>query len=444
MRLARALRIKRGDVVAFVGAGGKSSAIRTLSKELSTHFPILISTTTKLRLDQADLAQKHLVLDSKKIKECVPELLQECDFILVTKGRDAKEPKWLGLETGEVRDLIHFVKREDAVLLLEADGARGKSLKAPSAHEPVLPAECDLVVPVVGLDVVGEKLPSPLVHRQELVSELLHLANGESISSEHIIKIIRSEQGGLKGISPSAKVRVLLNKADTSPDLERGYEIALGLLAESRIQSVLLASVLKESTVHESIGRVAGIVLAAGRSSRMEGLKQFIHFRGKPMVLQSIDAALGAGLDPVVMVTGEEGMMPETLEDLPILTVENPQPEEGQSSSIRLGLDAIRDQTEAAVFFLADMPLISTDLVKALVKRHRQTLAPIILPIAGGRRGNPVLFDQATFDNLRRLQGDRGGRALFDQYVIEHVEWDESIHFDVDSEDDLSKLREIE
>jgi molybdenum cofactor cytidylyltransferase len=176
----------------------------------------------------------------------------------------------------------------------------------------------------------------------------------------------------------------------------------------------------------------------------MEGLKQFIHFRGKPMVLQSIDAALGAGLDPVVMVTGEEGMMPETLEDLPILTVENPQPEEGQSSSIRLGLEAIRDQTEAAVFFLADMPLISTDLVKALVKRHRQTLAPIILPIAGGRRGNPVLFDQVTFDNLRRLQGDRGGRALFDQYVIEHVEWDESIHFDVDSEDDLSKLREIE
>jgi molybdenum cofactor cytidylyltransferase len=444
MRLTDALRIKRGDVVAFVGAGGKSSAIRILSNELSKRFPVLLSTTTKLRLDQADLAQKHLILSSHEDYELIFELLHSCDSLLLTKERDTVEPKWVGLELEEVRGLIRLVKSEGAVLLLEADGARGRSLKAPSDYEPVLPKECDLVVPVVGLDVVGEKLASPLVHRKELVSELLHLANGEPISSEHIVKIIRSEQGGLKRISRSAKVRVLLNKADTSPDLERGYEIALGLLAESRIRSVLLASVLRESPVHESIGRVAGVVLAAGRSSRMEGLKQLIPFRGKPMVMHSIDAALGAGLNPIVVVTGENDGMMEVVENLPILVLQNSRPEQGQSSSIRLGMEAICDQAEAVVFFLADMPLISPHLVEALVKRHRQTLASIIQPIAGGRRGNPVLFDQATFEDLQRLHGDQGGRALFDQYEIEHVEWDDSIHFDVDSEDDLSKLREFE
>ena len=445
MRLADALRIRRGDVIAFVGAGGKSSAIRILAKELSKQLPVVITTTTKIGLDQADLAQTHLVQTSQQDHESILKLLQRFDSVLVTKGSDVDESKWLGLDLEEVQRLANVVKQEGAVLLVEADGARGKSLKAPSAYEPVMPRECDLVVPVVGLDVIGEKMPSSMVHRQELLHGLLGLVDGEQLSTEHIIHLLRSQQGGLKGIPSSSSIRILLNKADSGVDLENGQEIAADLIKDPGIQSVLLASVLNEDPVHESISRVAGVVLAAGSSSRMEGLKQLIPFRGKPMVVHAIDAALGAGLDPIVVVTGNKtSEMENVLEGLPIHVVENHLPELGQSSSIRLGMKAIRDQAEAVIFLLADMPLVSSDLVRALIRKHQQTLAPVIVPIAEGQRGNPVLFDRRTFAVLQRLEGDGGGRAIFQHYSIEHIEWDDSIHFDVDSEDDLSKLRELE
>jgi len=445
MRLADALRIRRGDVIAFVGAGGKSSAIRILAKELSRQLPVVMTTTTKINLDQADLAQAHLVQKSQQDHESIIELLRRFDSVLVTHGTDVDESKWLGLNLEEVQGLANIVKQEGAVLLVEADGARGRSLKAPSAYEPVLPRECDLVVPVVGLDVIGEKIPSPMVHRQELLRGLLGLVDGEQLSIEHIIHLLRSQQGALKGIPSSSTIRVLLNKADSAVDLENGREIGVELIKDPGVQSVLLASVLDNDPVHESIGRVAGIVLAAGSSSRIEGLKQLIPFRGKPMVVHAIDAALGAGLDPIVVVTGTKtGQMEKVLEGLPIHVVENPQPEQGQSSSIRLGMKAIRDRAEAVIFLLADMPLVSSDLVRALIRKHRQTLAAVIVPIAEGQRGNPVLFDLRTFDDLQRLEGDRGGRAIFQHYSIEHIEWDDSIHCDVDSAEDLSKLRELE
>jgi molybdenum cofactor cytidylyltransferase len=445
MRLADALRIKCGDVVAFVGAGGKSSAIRVLTKELSNQHQVLITTTTKLGLEQADLAQQHLIIDSPVTIGSIIEQLQKSSSLLVTKESDAEQTKWLGLDLEEVQVLTKVAKAEGAVLIIEADGARGRSLKVPSEYEPVIPEDCDLVIPVVGLDVIGEEFPSPLVHRQEFVREHLGLIEGERILTEQVTQILGSRQGGLKDIPFSSSIRILLNKADSFEDLQHGRDIAAELIKNPEIQSIHLTSTHHEDPVHESIGRIAGVVLAAGRSSRLEGPKQFITFRGKPMVVQAIDSAQKAGLDPIVIVIGNiTGEIEKVFADRPIEVVQNPQPERGQSSSIKLGLEAIRDRAEAVIFLLADMPLISSDLIKALKRKHQQSFSPVIVPISVGQRGNPVLFDQVTFDDLKTIEGDRGGRAIFDQYPIEHIEWDDSIHFDVDSEDDLSKLRELE
>jgi molybdenum cofactor cytidylyltransferase len=445
MRLADALRINPGDVVAFVGAGGKTSAIRKLTSELSEQIPTLVTTTTKLGSDQSDLAQEHLILKASLGDESIHEHLQRHNSLLVTGESDPEESKWLGLEVEEVHELVKFTKAEGVVLLVEADGARGKSLKVPKEYEPVLPELCDLVVPIVGLDVLGERLPSPLVHRHKLVRQHLALEDGEQISIEHVIRILNSQQGGLKGVPSSSKIRVLLNKADTERDIKNGREIAEALIKNPAIQSVLLASTFGDMPVHESFCRVAGVILAAGKSSRFGGIKQYLHVRGKPMLLHAVDAAMDAGLAPIIVVTGE---VPEEIgmvfDGLPIQVVKNPQPEKGQSSSLRLGLESIHGQAEAVVYFLADMPLVSSELVRTLVWKHRRSMAPVIVPIHEGRKGNPVLFDQVTYDDLMRTKGDRGGRALFESYPLELVEWDDSIHFDVDSEEDLSKLKGLE
>jgi molybdenum cofactor cytidylyltransferase len=80
-------------------------------------------------------------------------------------------------------------------------------------------------------------------------------------------------------------------------------------------------------------------------------------------------------------------------------------------------------------------------VIDALKSRHAQGFFPITLPLIADRRGNPVLFDRATFGDLLKLAGDVGGRALFRHYPLEYIPWhDESLLFDVDNEDDYRKL----
>ena len=93
---------------------------------------------------------------------------------------------------------------------------------------------------------------------------------------------------------------------------------------------------------------------------------------------------------------------------------------------------------------LSDMPFVGTDLVRALVQEHRRTLSPLVIPRAGTRRTNPVLFDRSTFSALRAVRGDQGGRSLFEQFSKSWVECEETNLFDLDTPEDLQRLRELE
>jgi molybdenum cofactor cytidylyltransferase len=80
-------------------------------------------------------------------------------------------------------------------------------------------------------------------------------------------------------------------------------------------------------------------------------------------------------------------------------------------------------------------------VLRSLVELHRQTLAPVVAPLVGGQRGNPVLFDRVTFASLARLQGEAGGRALFSRYPPLWLPWhDTSLLLDVDTEEDYRRL----
>ena len=174
MQLSRALRLEPGLAVAFVGAGGKTSAIRRVVDEMSSGDMsqlVLITTTTRLGRDQNDLANYHLVDPSADQMAALPELLADHRSVLIT-GPDF-EGKWIPPKDFVFDKLHQIAAQQDALLLIEADGARGKSLKAPAEHEPVIPAFVDLVVPMAGLDVLGETTHSEAVHRPKLVAALV-------------------------------------------------------------------------------------------------------------------------------------------------------------------------------------------------------------------------------------------------------------------------------
>jgi molybdenum cofactor cytidylyltransferase len=185
-----------------------------------------------------------------------------------------------------------------------------------------------------------------------------------------------------------------------------------------------------------------------------------LDWRGKPFVRATAETALCAGLSPVVVVTGANAEQVEhALIDLDVIIVRNHDWQKGQSTSIQTGLRSLtrafsRDYSlenkglmsgwegvGAAIFLLADQPQITQTILQALTEEHARTLAPVVAPLVGVQRANPVLFDRITFPDLMALRGDVGGRAIFSKVTVNYLTWhDENLLSDVDTADEYRKL----
>jgi molybdenum cofactor cytidylyltransferase len=169
-------------------------------------------------------------------------------------------------------------------------------------------------------------------------------------------------------------------------------------------------------------------------------------------VRQVAETALQAGLWPVVVVTGFRAAdVSSALNGLPVNLVHNPEYQQGQSTSIRAGINSlnpgdVHSSIGSAIFLLADQPQIPVDVIRALVESHGQNMQPILAPLVlEERRANPVLFDRDTFADLLQLTGDMGGRGIFDKHRVEYLPWhDDILLFDVDKPEDYQRLKEME
>jgi len=251
----------------------------------------------------------------------------------------------------------------------------------------------------------------------------------------------------------------LLNQADT-PELQSiGGKMAQKLLNgfDSGIVGALRFPTdnIQPSTCNPSINSgqaiqtfepVAGIILAAGESTRFGQPKQLLDWKGKPFARRVAETALDAGLSPVVVVTGANAEAVESaVKDLDVKIVRNKNWQSGQASSIVSGVKALPQNIGGGLFLLADQPQIGAEVLRALVETHAQSLPAILAPLVRGeRRANPVLFDRVAFPDLLALTGDTGGRVLFGKYRVEYIPWlDEVLLFDVDTPEDYERLKEL-
>jgi molybdenum cofactor cytidylyltransferase len=196
----------------------------------------------------------------------------------------------------------------------------------------------------------------------------------------------------------------------------------------------------------ESEAQVAGILLAAGGSTRMGKLKQLLPLGGRPMVSHAASALCKASLAQVVVVLGAQAdEVQRALGELPVEFVINEAWTEGISTSLRAGMRALRPEIEAALIALADQPGLTPALLRAIVARYRETRAAILAPFYQGRRGNPVLFDRVMFSELLQIRGDEGGRELLARYGdrLERLDTDDSAAvLDVDTPYDYAQARQ--
>jgi len=440
MELRQALRISNYPRLALVGAGGKTTALFHLAREMDA--PVVVAATTHLALEQLQLADQHFVL--QKIEDTNRlDSIALSGVILLTGSLEGE--RTMGLSDEIMAWLDQFCGYHSLPLLIEADGSRQRPLKASASHEPPIPEFVDTVVVVAGLSGVGKPLTAEWVHRHERFAELSGLAVGEIITSAALARVLTHPEGGLKNIPPGARRIALLNQADT-PELQASAK-ELSDLLQSDYQAVVIASLMsvigrRSSVVHAVHEPIAGIVLAGGAATRYGEPKQLLPWRGRPLVWHVAKKALSAGLSPVVVVGGAyTALLREALADLPVTLVDNPDWAEGQSTSVRAGLGAVSAQGGGVIFLLADQPQVPETLIRTLVEVHAQGRAPIVAPLVKGQRANPVLFDRSTLGDFLQLSGDVGGRKLFSKYPVEWVPWHNDLPIlDIDTPEDYQKL----
>jgi molybdenum cofactor cytidylyltransferase len=194
---------------------------------------------------------------------------------------------------------------------------------------------------------------------------------------------------------------------------------------------------------------IAAIVLAAGKASRFApGNKLTACIAGTPMVRHVANAALGSGAAPIVVVTGywESGVR-ASLANLPVLWRHNPAPDQGLSSSLRLGIGSLGSDVTAAIVCLGDMPYVRVSHLAALTEAFVASSGnSICVPTFQGRRGNPVLWPAQWFEQLTCLRGDQGARSLLAAH-LRFVHWvpvsDPGILVDIDDAEDLARRNHL-
>jgi len=227
LTLTRALRLPEAPCVAIVGAGGKTTVLYWLAREFGR---AIVTTTTHLGEWQAADADRHIVWSGDTFGGRAGDL-GGAGVTLVTGPVDRAAHRWRGLPDEAIGHLRGLAARLRTPLLIEADGSRQRSLKAPAAHEPAIPPGADEVIVVAGLGALGRPLSDEHVHRPEIFAELAALRAGEPITAEAVARVLSHPEGGLKHVPPGAGRAVLLTEADTEESRAHAAEIARRLLA---------------------------------------------------------------------------------------------------------------------------------------------------------------------------------------------------------------------
>lgn len=411
----------RQGLVALTGGGGKSALLRALGDALAAQGArTVLTTTTRLFAAQA-AGPEVLQIDPERpdgALAAVGQVLDRLGICLLVGPPVGDKVQGVGPDLpGRLlaRGDVDFV-------VVEADGSRQMPVKVPVAHEPVVPPEASLVVVVLGIDGL-ERPYREVVHRLTALRRLLPVDGADVLTPVQAATLLTHAQGGLQGVPDGARVVVWLNKVETAVQRHLATETARRVLAEARIERVVIGAVASAEPVEMVAGRVTAVVLAAGEGSRMGRTKQLLPWGETTVLGQTLAHVQASLVTDVVVVTGHEaaavGMVAQAAG---VATVHNADYAAGEMlSSLQVAVAGLMGKETAVVVMLADQPLVQPETINQLVLAFWQGRGDIIAPEFEGRRGNPVLIGRRHFVELLALPRGAAPRELLRRHAADVV-----------------------
>jgi probable selenium-dependent hydroxylase accessory protein YqeC len=250
--LAESLGLGTREMISLVGAGGKTSLMFRLASELVHGGGRVITTTTTRILEPSPEESPCLFIDSEEenLGRFIDGHLSSSRHITIARER-IDSNKLRGVSSGFLGEI--WATKAIEYLIIEADGAAGRPVKAPREGEPVIPSDTTLVVALLGVDGMELDLREENVFRPERVSRLTGIPIGDRVTGEAMATLITHPEGVFKGSPIESRVVVFLNKVDTSNGMERARKIARKILdrRHRQIERVVLGQLRRDPPVVE-------------------------------------------------------------------------------------------------------------------------------------------------------------------------------------------------
>ena len=417
MKLKQAFELNRGEVVSFIGAGGKTSLLVNMGYELAEDgWRVLATASTHLAEEQLGFFPCALRADADASR--ISDALSDNHFVLlhdeIRGGRVyGPSPEW-------TRQLLDRVDSD--ILLVEADDANGMPFKAPLAGEPRIPPETTLVVAVASLSALGAPLDADHIYNPEAMIDKYGFVENSPVKSPWLAQILRDEELGLRGVPESARVLVYLNQTPAQGYVRgRARLIARLSLQSERISAVALGSVRGAEPVYELQRPIGALVLAAADASSA-GQSALLPpaDRGRATSLAQITEKLyRSRIDHVRVITGRgAGAARQAIQHLGVKVAHNHAWKTGGFiSSLRTGLRSLPKQVAAVIIVPGDQARLQPKLIYQLLTLYARGGGEFLIPRHMGRSGYPILIGSRYWADILNMPSTYDLPAIVDQYA---------------------------
>ncbi len=446
MKFTDAFGIEKGAVVSLIGAGGKTSLLVGIGYELAeTGWRVLAAATVPVPEEQLSLFPAALHANTEPA--VISQTLSEARFVVL--HGDIVRGRAMAVAPSLIDALLDRIDSD--VMLVEADYAAGKPLKAPSRGEPQIPKATTLAIPVASFAAVGQALNDENVYNAQAMIDRCGFPLNGAIRPSWIAQVIRDDQLGMAGVPRDVRTVAFFNQTPMTPYNRVRARIAAKIaLRHSTLHAVALGEVRGHEPVREVQRPVGAVVLAAGMSTRMGEQKLLKLWRENRTIIEYvIEQLIKARVDPIVVVTGHDAKeIKAVLAPWDVTVVNNRAYKTGEMlSSLKAGLSAMPAHTAATLMVLGDQPALQTRVVNRIVLAHAEAQHELIVPSHTMRRGHPVLIGRRYWNEILRLEPGLTPRVFFDRFSdhIHYVEIDnDSILRDIDTPQDYDRDRGID